>query len=118
MEGVLIVVLLVTGCALAVAVVESFARNGWTPGVQIKPPGWSWIWPEEGVVAGERVRLHPVTPETAAQFWSVQQGDILEINGADPAVTSLVWQAVLSPTGYQLFQSQAAIHLGDSDSEL
>ncbi|NNF53129.1 MAG: GNAT family N-acetyltransferase, partial [Acidimicrobiales bacterium] len=42
----------------------------------------------------------------------------LEINGADPAVTSLVWQAVLSPTGYQLFQSQAAIHLGDSDSEL
>ncbi len=118
MDGLLIIVRLVTGCALAVVGRGSGARNGWTRRVQIQPPRWSWIWPEEGVVAGESVSLRPVTSESAVEYWSVQQGDILEINGADPAVTSLVWQAVLSPTAYLLFQGQAAVHLCDSTSTL
>ncbi len=114
MEGVLIIVLLVTGCALAVVVFDSGVRNGWTRRIHIQSPGWSWIWSEQGVIVGERVSLLPVTIESAAEFWSAQQGDILEINGADPAVTSLVWQAVEAPTAYQLFQGHAAIHLCDS----
>ncbi len=118
MEGVLLIVLLVAGCAWAIAAFGHRADNRATRVVQIQPPGWTWIWPEEGVVAGERVCLLPVTAENAVQFWSVQQGDILEINGADPAVTSLVWQAVSAPTACLLFQGQAAIHLSDSASTL
>ena len=113
MEGALIIALLVAGCALAVVVFDSGVRTGWTRTVQIQPPEWVWIWPEQRVLAGESVRLLPVTSESAVKFWSAQQGDVLEINGADPELTRLVWKAMALPTAYQLFQGQAAIHLSD-----
>lgn len=114
MEGALLIVVFVLVCAWAIAAHGPGANNPAIRGVRIQPATWSWVWPEDGVVKGNRILLMPVTSETAAEFWSVQQGDILEINGADPEVTSLVWQAVGAPTAALLFQGQAAIQLCDS----